>query len=351
MEENLPLSIEMDKSTGDTGSSDKDIIGKIVVLLVIILVLVASYIAITYYLEIKYSALEIVVKDEFGKEIENSYVLVTNEYGFKEERMGSAFYEFELESGRYKIVVRSPGYLEKEYELELSEDRSLIVVLEKPVVLRIKELYIPEQVICPSTAYGSITIKNESSEDKEASLVFDGFTKAKLSLIPDTLLIPAKDEASGTIEISCSSISSKQEVSGYIGIKGEKDKNYVTFKLLPVPKIEFEKYIETTIDVNQSDTLTLIFQNRADYEVSGLLLEIKEVLETESNTTLQGMLSFDEEIDVYKKEFSLKANGVARIPLYIRALSKEANIKAKVYFSAPFYKEAEEIEINIKVLK
>ncbi|RLG70042.1 MAG: hypothetical protein DRO07_01165, partial [Candidatus Iainarchaeum archaeon] len=120
MEESAPLEVEFDEQNEEVEEQSKDYLGKIIAVIVILLVAVAAYFAISYYLEIKYSKLRVVVKDFSGKELDNSQVIVSNEFGFLEKHMGNATYEFELESGKYTIIVRSPGYKEKRLQIELT---------------------------------------------------------------------------------------------------------------------------------------------------------------------------------------------------------------------------------------
>ncbi|MCD6247458.1 MAG: PEGA domain-containing protein [Candidatus Diapherotrites archaeon] len=351
MEESAPLEVEFDEQNEEVEEQSKDYLGKIIAVIVILLVAVAAYFAINYYLEIKYSKLRVVVKDFSGKELDNSQVIVSNEFGFLEKRMGNATYEFELESGKYTIIVRSPGYKEKRLQIKLTQDRELKVVLEKEAFLRIKSIEMPAELICPSLAYGTITIENLSDKEEQASVSFDGFSGLQLSLVPKTVLVPGQQQAVATIEIKCSKVSSEKEVSGYVSIGGLQDKNYLKIKLLPMPEIYFEKELSVELDANESAEQSIVFQNKAGFKVKGMLLRIESVKEKNSKIELSNVLSFDKETEQLEKKLSFEPNGVERVTLYIKApkTNKDTELIGKLALEAPFYPKAQEISITINV--
>ena len=351
MEESAPFEIEFDEENEEVEEQSKDYLGKIIAIVVILLVAVAAYSAINYYLEIKYSKLHIIIKDFSGKELDNSQVIVSNEFGFLEKRMGNAAYAFELESGKYTIIVRSPGYKEKRLQIELTQDRELEVVLEKEAFLRIKSIEMPAELICPSVAYGTITIENLSDKEEQASVSFDGFSGLQLSLVPKTVLVPAQQQAVATIEIKCNRVSGEKEASGYVSIEGLQDKNYFTIKLLPTPEIYFEKELSVELDANESTEQSIVFQNKAGFKVSGLLLRIESVKEKDAGVELNDVLSFNEEVELLEKKLSFEPNGVERVTLYIKApkTNKDVMLIGKLALEAPFYPKAQEISITINV--
>jgi len=351
MEESAPFELEFDEQNEEVEEQSRDYLGKIIAIAVILLVAVAAYFAINYYLEIKYSKLRIVIKDFSGKELDNSQVVVSNEFGFLKKHMGNATYEFELESGKYTIIAKSPGYKEKKLQIELTQDRELEVVLEKEAFLRIKSIEMPAELICPSVTYGTITIENLSDKEEQASVSFDGFSGLQLSLVPKTVLVPAQQQAVATIEIKCNRVSGEKEASGYVSIEGLQDKNYLTIKLLPMPEIYFEKELSVELDANESTEQSIVFQNKAGFKVKDVLLRIESVEEKNTGIEFDNVLSFEKEMKLLEKELSFEPNGVERVTLYIKApkTNKDVVLIGKLALEAPFYSKAREISIIISV--
>lgn len=351
MEQSIPLEVEFDEQTEKAEMQGRDYFGKIIAIIVILLAAIAVYFAINHYLEIKYSNLRIVIKDAAGNELKNSQVIVSNNLGLVEKRMGEAIYNFRLESGEYEIVARSPGYKEKSLQIELGQDRELEIVLEREAFLRIKTVEMPAELICPSVTYGTITMENLSDKELRADILFEGFSGLQLSLVPRTVLVPAKQEAVASIEITCSKVLSEKETGGYIQIKNLQDKNYFAIKLLPVPEIYFEKEISIELDANESVEQSIVFQNKAGFEVSGLLLRIESVKEKSTGIEYANILSFEKETTVLEKELSFEPNGVKRVTLYIKApkTDKDMELTGELTLEAPFYAEPQKMLITIKV--
>ena len=115
---------------------------------------------------------------------------------------------------------------------------------------------------------------------------------------------------------------------------------------MPIPKIEFEKELSVELDVNESKALVLTFQNRASFEVRGLLLRIESVKDVSTQAELNNVVSFSETGSILEKKFSLAPNGVKRINVYIKSVSREA--KATLSLNADFYPKPEKITINIR---
>jgi HSP20 family molecular chaperone IbpA len=342
MEKHAPFEVELEAEE----QTDEWPVTKIIIGAVILLVVIAAYFVINLYLEASSATLYLSIKDVQKKPIVNSRVDIIDSYGKMRTQMGKALYKFELGAGTYEVIVRSPGFKEKRFELNLEGDKELTITLEKEYFMKIVNVEIPPQLICPSKRYGTITIANTSEKDDFASVSFEGFSGLQLSLIPEKLLVPANQNASATIELKCSKVANKKEVEGSIALADSNDKNFFTITLLPAPKIEFEKELSIELDVNESKVLVLTFQNRASFEVTGLLLKIEGVKDVDRQAELSDVLSFSETELILEKEFSLGPNGIERINVYIKGVPREA--EATLSLSADFYSKPEKIIINIK---
>ena len=142
---------------------------KIIIGTVILLVVIAAYFVINLYLEASSATLYISVRDAQKKPIVNSRIDIIDSYGKTRTQMGKASYMFELALGTHEIIVRSPGFKEKRIELNLESDKELTITLEKESFMKIMNIEMPSQLICPGKRYGTITIANNSDKDGFAS--------------------------------------------------------------------------------------------------------------------------------------------------------------------------------------
>ena len=340
--EELPLEVEFE----DRESKNSELpIGKIIAAAVIILVIVSAYFALNYYLEASHATLYIRVQDTHKRPIVNSRIDIFGSNGTAHTEMGSSNYTFRLETGVYKITVTSPGYVRKQMEVKLVRNEEIVATLRKKIFMKLAGAELPKAVICPGKKYGTVRVSNLSKNDSSASISFDGFSGLKLSLIPGTLLVPAGQNATATIEIACDKALGKKEVSGSISLKGSEDKNYFTITILPVPSIDFAQKFSIRADENESKVISIVFRNMESFKVDGLSLKIEGVKDINTGMELKGIVSFERHSSVLEKNFSLWPDGTEKIHVYIKGTSAKA--KATLLLYAYFYPKPKEITINI----
>ncbi|GEM_PF-2739513 len=180
--------------------------------------------------------LHISVEDTEGEPIENNKISFMHpETGrLLLSKQGSAEYDFVVSQGNYVVAASAPSPFKTEsFPVKAEENITQTLVLAKDLGVRIADIDPLEDIAAGEERETIITLKSNSSYQREISLVFSGFEKLGLESVPEKIIVPSGGTAKATIIVKLRQALQKEGIeAGSIRVKYTHESFPFSVKLL-----------------------------------------------------------------------------------------------------------------------
>ncbi len=336
----------------------KENAGKIIAVIVILGVI---YFAYDFFIG-SIREVNIYVKDYEKEPIENSQIKIIDSSGHKVfEKEGSSYYLVNLRKGSYIVEVSATGFKKATETIEVSEDSSITIKLEKDLPLEIISLEFPERLFLGQEFTASAYVKNTGNySSKPEVLLEDALEEFTCEL--DRVIVGA--HSTEEVKIFCKVPSgilikgSCEQKTAKARIKYLASSEQAKFELCNAPEIALGDVSFSVNPVSMpKQKKDISIKNNAKFEIEGTELSIEIVSATKNAPEeIKSWLAFTRVTSEPRYKRALPAIGAKEtvyepLEITLPPWARAETVYGNIVLNAPFLNEPIKSDLVIKITK
>jgi len=300
--------------------------------------------------------IEVKVEDFEGNPLIASIEVFSENNDLILKEQGKDFYSINLRTGKYSIKAKAQNFKSKIESIEVSENTTIELKLEKDIPVSILSLNFPEKLYPKQKANAFIVIQNNSSEEQQLELVSSNLETATITASSVVLKPNETKQLNLTIEVKNVSNIPKEglKVSGFIRVKFTEIKTEFSFTLLRLPSISLDKKIDfssidLSIEKNYEKTITIENKSNVRIESLKLSLEITEAVKNNIEDVINWISFSENNQRTLEIQLNEKEKKEIKIKLQVPLNAKKELIKGALIVEADFLSEPIKSDISIEI--
>jgi hypothetical protein len=262
----------------------------------------------------------------------------------------------EIKTGTYYYSARASGYISvsPNDSIEIKEDFSETIELEKEISLKINKIEFPEKVFINQSAILKIEVANTSTKEiyDISNIVIEGDLKDwefdyindhQEILSEENIVIPPKQSMNINLRYIVKETKNKKN-DIKVRVKYKSDVTKANFEIIETPEINISGNLEKTIESGKNNNFTISIGNKKNKSpISDLKIELE--INSENNENIEEWFTYDKGNILIPASQNTTISLLVEIPQYAR----EDNIVGELIFISSAFKENKIIPIKINI--